>query len=146
VGARLMDLQEPTRKMSKSIDSPQGTVLMLDEPAVIERKFKRAVTDNDGEVRFDPKTKPGVSNLLSILGVATDSDPEALAGGYTQYGPLKADAAAAVIELLRPVQARYVELSTDPTALGELLTKGADRARVTAAATLDRAQRAVGLR
>ena len=114
VGARVMDLQEPTRKMSKSIDSPQGTVLMLDEPAVIERKFKRAVTDNDGEVRFDPQTKPGVSNLLSILGAATDADPAALAERYTQYGPLKADAAAAVIELLRPVQARYAELVRRP--------------------------------
>ncbi|MEQ1787212.1 MAG: tryptophan--tRNA ligase, partial [Acidimicrobiales bacterium] len=101
VGARVMDLQDPTRKMSKSVDSPQGTVLMLDEPAVIERKFKRAVTDNDGEVRFDPEAKAGVSNLLSILGAATDAAPEALAAGYSQYGPLKADAAAAVIELLR---------------------------------------------
>ena len=62
--------------MSKSVDSPQGTVLMLDEPSVIERKFKRAVTDNDGEVRFDPATKPGVSNLLSILGAATGVAPE----------------------------------------------------------------------
>jgi tryptophanyl-tRNA synthetase len=146
VGARVMDLQEPTRKMSKSIDSPQGTVLMLDEPSVIERKFKRAVTDNDAEVRFDPVGKPGVSNLLSILGAATGADPEALASGYTQYGPLKADAAAAVIALLAPIQARYAELLDDPTALSELLAKGADRARVTAAATLDRAQRAVGLR
>jgi tryptophanyl-tRNA synthetase len=146
VGARVMDLQEPTRKMSKSVDSPQGTVLMLDEPAVIERKFKRAVTDNDGEVRFDPEGKPGVSNLLSILGVATDTAPEALAEQYTQYGPLKADAAAAIIELLRPVQARYGELVADPAALAELLVKGADRAQVTARATLERAQHAVGVR
>jgi len=146
VGARVMDLQEPTRKMSKSIDSPQGTVLMLDEPAVIERKFKRAVTDGDGEVRFDPSAKPGVSNLLSILAAATDGSPERLADRYSQYGPLKADTAAAVIELLRPVQKRYADLSADPTSLAERLAKGADRARVTAAATLDRAQQAVGLR
>ena len=146
VGARVMDLQEPTRKMSKSIDSPQGTVLMFDEPSVIERKFKRAVTDNDGEVRFDPAAKPGVSNLLSILAVATDGDPVALAAEYSQYGPLKADTAAAVIELLRPIQARHAELVADPTALGELLAKGADRAREVASATLARAQRAVGLR
>jgi tryptophanyl-tRNA synthetase len=146
VGARVMDLQDPTRKMSKSVDSPQGTVLMLDEPAVIERKFKRAVTDNDAEVRFDPVAKPGVSNLLSILGAATGAAPEALAAGYTQYGPLKADAAAAVIAVLEPIQARYAELLADPTALAELLAKGADRARVTASATLARAQRAVGLR
>jgi tryptophanyl-tRNA synthetase len=146
VGARVMDLQEPSRKMSKSVESPQGTVLMLDDPAVIERKFKRAVTDNDGEVRFDPDAKPGISNLLSILGAATDTAPDALAAQYTQYGPLKADAAAAVIELLRPVQARYEELVTDPAALAELLVKGADRAQVTAGATLERAQRAVGVR
>jgi tryptophanyl-tRNA synthetase len=146
VGARVMDLQEPTRKMSKSVDSPQGTVLMLDEPAVIERKFKRAVTDNDSEVRFDPEAKPGVSNLLSILGAATGTAPEVLAERYRQYGPLKTDAAEAVIELLRPVQARHAELSADPAGLVELLAKGADRARVTAAATLERAQIAVGLR
>ena len=146
VGARVMDLQEPTRKMSKSIESPQGTVLMFDEPAIIERKFKRAVTDNDSEVRFDPAIKPGVSNLLSILAAATDGDPEALAAQYSQYGPLKADTAAAVIELLRPIQARHAELVADPTALGELLAKGADRAREVASATLLRAQQAVGLR
>jgi tryptophanyl-tRNA synthetase len=141
-----MDLQEPTRKMSKSVDSPQGTVLMVDEPAAIERKFKRAVTDNDGDVRFDPDTKPGVSNLLSILGAATGEAPSALAERYEQYGPLKSDAAAAVIELLRPIQARHAELLDDPTGLRELLQKGADRAREIAGPTLDRAQRAVGLR
>jgi tryptophanyl-tRNA synthetase len=146
VGARVMDLQDPTRKMSKSVDSPQGTVLMLDEPAVIERKFKRAVTDNDGEVRFDPEAKPGVSNLLSILGATSGVAPDVLAERYQQYGPLKTDAAEAVVELLRPVQARHAELSADPAALTELLAKGSARARVTAAVTLERAQVAVGLR
>ncbi len=146
VGARVMDLQEPTRKMSKSVDSPQGTVLMLDDPATIEKKLKRAVTDNDAEVRYDPVAKPGVSNLLSILAAATDADPERLAGQYQQYGPLKADAAAAVVELLRPIQARHAELVADPTALTELLAKGADRARAVAEVTLARAQVAVGLR
>ena len=146
VGARVMDLQEPTRKMSKSIESPQGTVLMADDPATIEKKFKRAVTDNDAEVRYDPAAKPGVSNLLSILAAATDGDPEALAGQYEQYGPLKADTAAAVVELLRPIQERQAELAGDPTALSELLAKGADRARATAEVTLARAQAAVGLR
>ena len=125
VGARIMDLQDPTQKMSKSIDSPQGTVLMLDEPAVIEKKFKRAVTDNDGEVRYDPSAKPGVSNLLEILAAATDGDPAALATGYAQYGPLKADAAAAVVELLRPVQARYAELMADHHELRSRLDLGA---------------------
>jgi tryptophanyl-tRNA synthetase len=146
VGARVMDLQEPTRKMSKSVESPQGTVLMADDPATIERKFKRAVTDNDAEVRFDPAQKPGVSNLLSILAAATGGDPTVLAEGYEQYGPLKADTAAAVIDLLRPIQARHAELVADPTALTELLAKGADRARAVAEVTLARAQAAVGLR
>jgi tryptophanyl-tRNA synthetase len=145
VAARVMDLQEPTRKMSKSIESPQGTVLMLDPPADIEKKFKRAVTDNDGEVRFDPATKPGVSNLLGILAAATGGDPTALAGQYAQYGPLKADTAAAVIELLAPLQERYRELMDDPTQLATLLDKGAERARASAAPTLQRAQAAVGL-
>ncbi len=145
VGARVMDLQDPTRKMSKSVDSPQGTVLMLDEPAVIVKKFKRAVTDNDGEVRFDPATKPGVSNLLSILAVATDTTPEALAGQYQQYGPLKADTADAVVARLAPIQARYRELAADPTAVRSLLAHGAEQAHSVASVTLARAQRALGL-
>ena len=145
VAARVMDLQEPTRKMSKSVESPQGTVLMLDEPAVIEKKFKRAVTDNDGEVRFDPEAKPGVSNLLSILAAATDGDPEALAAQYTQYGPLKADVAAAVIEVLSPIQGRYHDLMADSAALAETVAKGADKARAVAHVTLARAREAVGL-
>ncbi|MGQ0433877.1 MAG: tryptophan--tRNA ligase [Microthrixaceae bacterium] len=145
VAARVMDLQEPTRKMSKSIDSPQGTVLMLDEPKDIERKFKRAVTDNDGEVRYDPAAKPGVSNLLGILAAATGGDPAALASGYTQYGPLKADAAAAVIDVLAPVQARYHELIADTAALGQVVAAGAAKARTVAEVTLARARDAVGL-
>ncbi len=145
VGARVMDLQDPTRKMSKSVDSLQGTVLMLDEPAVIVKKFKRAVTDNDGEVRFDPATKPGVSNLLSILAVATDTTPEALAGQYQQYGPLKADTADAVVARLAPIQARYRELAADPTAVRSLLAHGAEQAHSVASVTLARAQRALGL-
>ncbi len=144
VAARVMDLQEPTRKMSKSIDSPQGTVLMLDDPAVIEKKFKRAVTDGDGEVRYDPETKPGVSNLLGILAAATDGDPAALAAQYAQYGPLKADAAAAVIEALRPVQDRYRDLVADPAAVSEIVAKGADKARAVASVTLTRAHEAIG--
>ena len=145
VAARVMDLQDPTRKMSKSIESPQGTVLMLDDPAVIEKKFKRAVTDNDADVRYDPESKPGVSNLLGVLAAATGEDPVALADRYTQYGPLKADAAAAVIELLGPVQARYHELVADGAALAEIVAKGADKARAMAQVTLTRAREAVGL-
>ncbi len=145
VGARVMDLQDPTRKMSKTEDSPQGVVLLLEDPASISRKIRRAVTDTETEVRFDPETKPGVSNLLTILGAATDQDPVALAARYTQYGPLKADCAEAVLELLRPIQARYAELAADPAGVAALLTAGADKARSVAAPVLERARHAVGL-
>ena len=144
VGARVMDLQNPTSKMSKSADSDAGCIMMMDDPSEIARKFKRAVTDSDNEVRFDRATKPGVSNLLEILAVATDSTPQELATKYTQYGPLKADAGEAVIELLRPVQARYNELMTDRGELASLLRKGSDKAGHVAAATLDRAYAAIG--
>jgi tryptophanyl-tRNA synthetase len=145
VAARVMDLQRPTAKMSKSVDSPQGTVLVLDEPAVIERKFKRAVTDSDDEVRYDPETKPGVANLLSILAAATGSEPETLAGKYSQYGPLKKDAADAVIELLRPLQQRYAELAADPSAAADILASGASKARTMAATTMTRVRDRLGL-
>ena len=145
VAARIMDLQNPTNKMSKSADSPMGSVGILDDPAAIERKFKRAVTDTEPDVVYDPAARPGVANLLGILAAATGDDPVALAGRYHQYGPLKADVAAAVIELLGPVQARYRELTGDPAELARTLEKGAARAQQTAAATLDRARNAVGL-
>jgi tryptophanyl-tRNA synthetase len=145
VAARVMDFQSPTNKMSKSVTSPQGTVLMLDEPKVIEKKIKRAVTDTDNEVRFDIEAKPGVSNLLGVLSAATGEAPEKLAERYDQYGPLKADTAAAVIELLRPVQERYADLVADEAELRRILAAGADKAQRIAAATMARARTAVGL-
>jgi tryptophanyl-tRNA synthetase len=144
VGARVMDLQNPTSKMSKSADSDAGCIMMMDDPSEIARKFKRAVTDSDNEVRFDRANKPGVSNLLEILAVATDSTPQELATKYTQYGPLKADAGEAIIELLSPIQVRYNELMTDRGELASLLRKGAEKAGHVAAATLDRAYAAIG--
>lgn len=145
VGARIMDLQEPGNKMSKSLESPQGTILVLDDPKAIEKKIKRAVTDADNEVRFDPEAKPGVSNLLSILGAATGRDPSALAGEYDMYGPLKADTAEAVVELLAPIQARYAELVRDTGTITSILHTGAAKARSVASATLARVHDAVGL-
>ncbi|MGH9178918.1 MAG: tryptophan--tRNA ligase [Acidimicrobiales bacterium] len=145
VGARVKDLQEPTRKMSASSASQAGTILLLDPPEVIEHKVKRAVTDTDTEVRFDPDAKPGVSNLLTILAAATGGAPETLAGKYTQYGPLKADTAAALIELLRPIHARYAELAADPAGAAAALEQGAAKAQSVASATLAKAQDAVGL-
>lgn len=144
-GARVMDLQDPTAKMSKSADSAAGTVLLHDDPKVIERKFKRAVTDNDAEVRYDVAAKPGVSNLLSILGAATGRTPDEAAVGYTQYGPLKADTAAAVIERLAPIQARLAELEADPGETARLLAVGAAKASERAASTLARAKDHLGL-
>jgi tryptophanyl-tRNA synthetase len=145
VGARIMDLQEPANKMSKSLESPQGTILVLDDPKAIEKKVKRAVTDADGEVRFDPASKPGVSNLLSILGAATGRDPVELADEYQMYGPLKADTADALIALLQPIQARYAELVQDRDAITSILHTGAAKARSVASATITRVHDAVGL-
>jgi tryptophanyl-tRNA synthetase len=145
VGARIMDLQRPTAKMSKSADSPQGTVLVLDDPEAIERKIKRAVTDTGSEVVFDPEKKPGVANLLQILGAATGRTPTEVAEGYSQYGPLKADTADAVVELLRPVRERYAELASDPQAVRATLEAGAQKAQAVAGPTLARARDAIGL-
>jgi tryptophanyl-tRNA synthetase len=145
VGGRVMDLQNPTAKMSKSLDSPQGTILLLDDPKDIERKVKRAVTDSDDEVRWDPQGKPGVSNLLSILSALTGTSPEQLADKYDRYGPLKADTAAALIEELRPLQQRHAELAKDPAAVDEILRRGAEKARAIAVPTMDRVRRAIGL-
>jgi tryptophanyl-tRNA synthetase len=144
-GARVMDLQEPTSKMSKSAASDAGLINMLDEPALVLKKFKRAVTDSDSEVRHDRVNKPGVSNLLDILSACTGETPEVLAGKYSQYGPLKSDTGEAVIELLRPVQARYGELMADRGELASLLGKGAAKATEVASATLLRAYSAIGL-
>ena len=145
VGTRIMDLQNPASKMSKSAESDAGLVMLLEPPESIARKIKRAVTDTETEVRFDRAAKPGVSNLLELLGAATDRQPEEVAAAYTQYGPLKSDTADAVLEMLRPIQERYHELESDPTAVGAMLAKGADKASDIAAATLARAQRNIGL-
>jgi tryptophanyl-tRNA synthetase len=147
-GARVMDLQNPRAKMSKSADSPQGTVLLLDPPEVIERKIKRAVTDleeGEGAVRYDPANKPGVSNLLELLGAATGKSPAEAAAGYTQYGPLKADTAAAVIDMIRPIQDRYRALAADPGLVEKILRQGAEKARAVASVTYGRARDAIGL-
>jgi tryptophanyl-tRNA synthetase len=144
-GAKVTDLQEPTAKMSKSAASDSGIVYLLDEPSAIIKKFKRAVTDSDGEVRFDRTEKPGISNLLEILAACTGRTPEQTAAGYTQYGPLKADAGEAVVEVLTPIQHRYRELMGDQAELSRLLRVGADKARSVASATLARTYSNIGL-
>ena len=144
-GAKVTDLQEPTNKMSKSSSGDVGIVYLLDDPDTIMKKFKRAVTDSDSEVRFDRETKPGVSNLLEILAACTGRAPNDVARDFTQYGPLKAAAGEAVVEMLRPVQKRHGELVADRAELARLLRVGADKARAVATNTLDRVYRNIGL-
>lgn len=143
--ARVMDLQEPTNKMSKSAASDAGTVYITEDLSAVAKKFKRAVTDSDGTVRFDPVEKPGVSNLLSILGAVTGKDPESLADEYQQYGPLKSDTAEAVVELLRPIQDRIQALNQDPQEIEAILTVGAGKASAIAAEVYNRAVENIGL-
>jgi tryptophanyl-tRNA synthetase len=144
-GARVMDLQDPTSKMSKSSTSDAGCVYLLDEPSLVMKKFKRAVTDSESEVRYDRAEKPGVSNLLDILSAVTGTPQDRLADEYQQYGPLKNDTGEAVVALLDPIRTRYTALMDDPAELARLLRTGADRARAVATATLERAHRAIGL-
>jgi tryptophanyl-tRNA synthetase len=144
-GARVMDLQDPTSKMSKSAATEAGCIMMLDDPSTIMKKFKRAVTDSESEVRYDVAAKPGVSSLLDILAAATGRTPDQVAAGYSQYGPLKNDAGEAVVALLAPIQDRYRELIDDRAELARLLRIGSERARGVAAATLRRAYDAIGL-
>ena len=144
-GARVMDLQYPDRKMSKSEGESPGTIFVLEDPKKIEKKFKRAVTDSESEVRFDVVEKPGVSNLLSILSACTGESPVALAGKCEQYGPLKGDTAEAVIEVLRPIQERFAELQKNPAETERLLQIGADKAEAIASVVLSRAKENIGL-
>jgi tryptophanyl-tRNA synthetase len=144
-GARVMDLQDPTAKMSKSSASDAGRVNLMDEPAAIMKKFKRAVTDSESEVRYDRAAKPGVSNLLEILAVATGRTPADAAAGYTQYGALKTDTGEAVVALLTPIQARFRELIDDRAELAWLLATGTAKARTVATATYERAATNIGL-
>ncbi|MFZ9291543.1 MAG: tryptophan--tRNA ligase [Ilumatobacteraceae bacterium] len=143
-GARVMDLGDPTSKMSKSGDAA-GCVMLLDDPATVTRKFMRAVTDSGSEIRHDREAKPGVSNLLEILAAASGTTPEAAAGGLRGYGDLKSRTAEAVVAMLAPVQARYRELVDDRAELARLVRLGDERARAVASATLARAYAAIGL-
>ena len=144
-GARVMDLLHPTNKMSKSTDTDAGIIFLTDSPADIEKKFKRAVTDSDNVVAYDREKKPGVSNLLDILSVASGTPVATLVGQYTQYGKLKTETGAAVIAMIEPIRSRYLELKNDPAEPSRLLRIGADRAQAVASSTLARAYRAIGL-
>lgn len=144
-GARVMDLQDPTSKMSKSAAADNGLIYMLDDNATIEKKFKRAVTDSDGIVAYDRENKAGISNLLDILSAATGTPIPQLVEQYNQYGPLKKDTGDAVIAVIDPIRSRYDELMNDKGQLAQLLKIGNQRAREVAARTLDRTHKAIGL-
>ncbi|MCC6715851.1 MAG: tryptophan--tRNA ligase [Gammaproteobacteria bacterium] len=145
VGARLMDLQEPTRKMSTTGGTPQGTVLLLDPPETIRRKIRSAVTDSGSEIRRGAD-KAGIANLIDIMSVATGEAPEWIERRYDGggYGRFKRDVAEAVIALLEPFQAQYAELRSDPGELQRLLAVGGEKARTASAPTRARMYELMG--
>jgi tryptophanyl-tRNA synthetase len=146
-GARIMDLQDPTRKMSTTGGSEEGTVYVLDEPEAIAKKLRRAVTDSGAEIRRSPD-KPGVSNLIEILAVARETTPDAVEADMRDargYGDLKAAAAEAVTAMLAPVRERYARLRADEDALEEVLAGGAQRARAIAERTLADVRESMGV-
>ncbi len=145
--ARIKDLQDPLKKMSKSAESELAKVMILDEPDMIMKKFKKAVTDSLGEVRDDEANQPGVVNLLNIWRAARKATmAEALAHfSHNQYGKLKVETADAVIELLSPVRTRFKALRAESTELEAVLTKGGEVARQRAEVTMQRVMTALGL-
>jgi len=143
--AKILDLQDPTSKMSKSV--PAGCVFLRDAPKQILKKIKSAVTDSETEVRYDPVAKPGVSNLLRILAAATDRGIDEVEREYAggMYGPLKVAAAEAVVAVAEPFARRTQELLDDPAELDRLMQAGSARAREAAQPTLDAVHTAMGL-
>jgi tryptophanyl-tRNA synthetase len=139
IGGRIMDLQEPTKKMSTTLSSEQGAVYLTDTADQIRKKFKSAVTDSEREIRYDPEAKPGVSNLLEIMSVATGRGIEELERSFdgAGYGDLKTAVGESVVELLTPVRETFEALRADERELQRLLGIGADKARRAAEPTLE---------
>lgn len=147
-GARIMSLQEPEKKMSKSDNNLNNFIGLLEEPKKLAKKIKRAVTDSDEQanIYFNPTEKPGVSNLLTLLSLSTGKSIKALEPEYTDkmYGHLKGDVADAVVALLEPIQARYAEIRADRAYLDDVMRQGAEKASARAAETLAKVYNAVG--
>jgi tryptophanyl-tRNA synthetase len=145
--AKIMDLQEPTAKMSKTGSSPKGLIDIMEDPARIAKNIRSAVTDTDAEVRYDPEAKPGVSNLLVIHSVLSGTPVADVAAAFAGrgYGDLKKEVAEVVIDALTPFQERMRTLLDDPAELDRILADGADRAAEVAHATMTRVRDAVGL-
>ncbi|MCG7532601.1 tryptophan--tRNA ligase [Psychrobium sp. MM17-31] len=149
VGARVMSLQDPLKKMSKSDDNANNFIMLLDEPKKIEKKLKRAVTDSDEQARiyFDNEEKPGVSNLLTLMSCMTGRSIDEIVPEYEDkmYGHLKKDTAEAVLSVIEPLQQRYFELRKDEGELLNIMKDAAERASEKASQTLDKAKDALGL-
>jgi tryptophanyl-tRNA synthetase len=146
IAARVRDLADPATKMSKSApgDAP-GVIRMLDTPDVIRRKLRRAVTDSDSQVRYDPECKPGLANLAEILSALTGRSPEEVLAPHTRYGELKDACAEAIIAELDPIRRRHDELINDAAELRRILARGAERASRVAEPVLQRAREAIGV-
>ena len=144
-GARVMSLQEPDKKMSKS-DLGEGSVFLLDDPDTIRRKIKRAVTDSETEIRFDPENKPGVSNLLSIISALSGESIESICSELSGqgYGALKSRAADCTVAALEPLQSEFRRLIADKDYLMKVLTENAQKASYLAVKTLRKVQKKVG--
>ena len=144
--ARIMSLAEPTKKMSKSDENQKATIFVLDDPKVIEKKIKSAVTDSDGIVKYDKENKPGISNLLTIYSSFSGKTIEELEAYYEGkgYGDFKGDLAQVVVEAIRPIQEKYNELINSPE-LDEILDKGAEKANRVAMKQLRKVENAMGL-
>ena len=146
--AKIYDLQNPTAKMSKSTDNPKGLINLLDDPKVSAKRIRSAVTDNDGEIRYDKENKQGVSNLLVIQSALGDKSIDELVEGYQQagsgYGDLKKDTAEVLESFCTPLRQRYDEYMADPAELNRILAGGAERAREIASKTIEQVYERVG--
>ena len=146
VGGRVMDLQEPAKKMSTTGGTAQGTVGVLDPPDTIRKKFRSAVTDSGTDVRHDPDEKAGISNLIEILSIMSGQEIPEIEARYDGggYGAFKQDVAEAVVAVLDPIRTRYEELRADEAQLRELLARGADKAREVTGPTLEQMYERMG--
>ena len=146
VGARIMDLQTPTNKMSKSDISDGGCVLLLDKPEDIKRSFKRAVTDSETSIRFDPEKKPGISNLIQIYSICTGKEFTEIEADFSGkgYGDFKPLVGEAVVELLRPIREETLKLLDDKAYLESVFKSGAEKASYTANKTLRKVYKKIG--
>ncbi len=146
IGARVMDLQDPTRKMSKSSASDAGLIYVFEEPESIQKKLRKAVTDAEGRVEYEPNIpeRAGVNNLLEIYSAIDGRSPTEIASEYTSYGSLKSDLSEVVISHLAPFRKRYNEYLSDPSELGRQLKIGSDAAQEVAQKTLESAMSAIG--